>query len=67
MNKYALLFFVLFVVAVSFFFFHPLHTTQKKTASNNKPKYLCDTAVADCSKSNSGVPKGVCIPGGKCT
>lgn len=67
MNKYILVFFVLFATAVSFFFFCMSHSMQKETASSNKPKYICDTAIADCSKDTPGVPKGVCIPGGKCT
>ena len=56
------------VVVVSFFFVSTEHIKQRETAEINKPKYLCDTAVADCSNKNtSRITKGVCVPGGKCT
>lgn len=67
MNKYLLFPLILIGAIVSFFFFASFHSARKETASANKSKYLCDSAVADCSKNIPVIPKGVCVPGGKCT
>jgi hypothetical protein len=67
MNKYLLVSIIFLGAIIAFILFTSLHTAQRETASAIKTKYLCDSAVADCSKNTPKIPNGVCIPGGKCT
>lgn len=64
MNKGVLL--TLFLIIVVVIFFAISHHFIKQEAQRRT--YLCDKQTADCgNKVTPSVPKGVCIPGGKCT
>jgi len=68
MNEKTRLILLITILAVVSFVLLRIFTSQTKTVITNKPKYLCDSRLADCSKQfPSGIPRGVCLPGGKCT
>lgn len=56
------------MVIIAFALFSKLNSLEKENTRISKPNYLCDTTISDCAtKIPSSIPKGVCIPGGKCT
>jgi len=67
-RKTAVLLLIFVMTIVTFIFINSLFLQKKKLTTSNKPKYLCENSLANCSQVNPpGVPKGVCIPGEKCT
>jgi len=71
-KKIIVLFLIVAVAIISFVFVYAFNAYKKASVATGKLPYICDSAVANCAHvtttpGSASIPKGVCIPGGKCT